>query len=242
MAKFDQIHPNVKKTYKCNQCGFSSNAPSMLKKHMRVHSGEKPFVCSQCNFSCTEAGSLKVHLRIHPGDKPCSCKQCHYSCTTASYLKRHVLTHSGEKALSCTQCTSSFTQSCLLKRHMSRQHSEEKHFICDQITIQVKNHSVATSVHLLSKRALTLNGIYQHIQGRSNSSVISATIHTTELVISREKPFVCKQCNFTCKHLSSLRTHMFLHTGEEPYACKKCNYSCKQSGHLSRHMEKFHTT
>ena len=203
---------------------------------MRVHSREKPFVCSQCNYSCTEAGSLKVHLRIHPGDKPCSCKQCHYSCTTASYLKRHVLTHSVEKALSCTQCTSSFTQSCLLKRHMSRQHSEEKHFICDQCNyscneagylklytcsyIQVKNHSVATSVHLLSKRALTLNGIYQHIQGRSNSSVISATIHTTELVISREKPFVCKQCNFTCKHLSSLRTHMFSHTGEEPYAAR----------------------
>ena len=90
--------------------------------------------------------------------------------------------------------------------------------------------------------SLTLNGIYQHIQGRSNSSVISATIHTTELVISREKPFVCKHCNFTCKHLSSLRTHMFSHTGKEPYACKKCNYSCKQSGHLSRHMEKFHTT
>ena len=108
--------------------------------------------------------------------------------------------------------------------------------------IQMKNHSVATSVNLLSKRVLTLNGIYRHIQGRSNSSVISATIHTTELVISREKPFVCKQCNFTCKHLSSLRTHMFSHTGKEPYACKKCNYSCKQSGHLKRHMEKFHTT
>ena len=108
--------------------------------------------------------------------------------------------------------------------------------------IQVKNHSVATSVNLLSKRVLTLNGIYRHIQGRSNSSVISATIHTTELVISREKPFVCKHCNFTCKHLSSLKTHMFSHTGEEPYACKKCNYTSKQSSHLKRYVEKFHTT
>ena len=50
MAKFDQIHPNVKKTYKCNQCGFSSNAPSMLKNHMRVHSGEEPGICHGGNL------------------------------------------------------------------------------------------------------------------------------------------------------------------------------------------------
>ena len=177
--------------------------------------------------------------------------------TTASYFKRHVLTHSGETALICTQYTSSFTQSCLLKRHLTD--SIQRRSISSVISatihatklvisrytcsyIQVRNHSIATNVHLLSKRALTLNCIFQHIQGRSNSSVISATIHTTELVISREKPFVCKHCNFTCKHLSSLRTHIFSHTGKELYACKKCNYSCKQSGHLKRHMEKFHTT
>ena len=120
--------------------------------------------------------------------------------TTASYFKRHVLTHSGETALICTQYTSSFTQSCLLKRHLTD--SIQRRSISSVISatihatklvisrytcsyIQVKNHSVATSVNLLSKRALTLNDIYQHIQGGSNSSVISATIHVTELVISR---------------------------------------------------------
>ena len=40
MAKVDQIHPDVKKNYNCNQCGYSSTKLSYLKTHMWVHSGE----------------------------------------------------------------------------------------------------------------------------------------------------------------------------------------------------------
>ena len=53
-----------KKSYNCNQCGFSCNIPSRLKTHMRVHSGEKPFVCSKCNHSCNQAGRLRIHVLI----------------------------------------------------------------------------------------------------------------------------------------------------------------------------------
>ena len=84
--KINKLHNDTKKSYNCDQCGFSCNAPSKLKIHMRVHSGEKPFVCSQCNHSCKEASKLKVHMLTHSGEKPYDCKQCDFSCTQAGNL------------------------------------------------------------------------------------------------------------------------------------------------------------
>ena len=99
------------KNHTCNQCSFSCDAPSQLKRHMLVHTGEKPFACSQCKYTYNQARDLRTHMLTHSGEKPYHCKQCEFSCTGARDLKRHILTHSQEKPFNCNQCTSSFTTS-----------------------------------------------------------------------------------------------------------------------------------
>ena len=81
----------------CGQCGYSTISTTDLKKHMLIHSGEKPFNCTQCNFSCTQAGSLKTHMLTHSGEKPFTCTQCDFSCRSTDNLRRHLLVHSGKK-------------------------------------------------------------------------------------------------------------------------------------------------
>lgn len=34
----------------CDQCGIRCKKPSMLKKHLRTHSNDRPYACSHCNF------------------------------------------------------------------------------------------------------------------------------------------------------------------------------------------------
>ena len=94
-------HP---KSHSCNQCSYACKKPSKLKRHILVHSGERPFACIQCNYSSKQSADLKRHMFGHSGEKPFSCLQCSYSCTTSSDLKKHIRTHTGEKPFNCFQC------------------------------------------------------------------------------------------------------------------------------------------
>ncbi|XP_064092614.1 zinc finger protein 513-like isoform X24 [Macrobrachium nipponense] len=84
---------NVGKVHQCPHCPYLTMITSNFKKHIRVHTGEKPFACPYCPLRATQLENLKKHVRTHTGEKPYACDKCPFKASKKSTLMNHILSH-----------------------------------------------------------------------------------------------------------------------------------------------------
>ncbi|NXX69694.1 ZEP2 factor, partial [Spizella passerina] len=106
--------------YICPYCNRACAKPSVLKKHIRSHTGERPYPCVPCGFSFKTKSNLYKHRKSHAHAIKAGlyiCPYCNRACAKPSVLKKHIRSHTGERPYPCVPCGFSFKTKSNLYKH-----------------------------------------------------------------------------------------------------------------------------
>lgn len=221
-------------THKCEDCGKKFTHTGNFKRHIRIHTGEKPFSCRDCHKAFSDPAACKAHEKTHSPLKPYCCSTCGKSYRQISLLNLHRKRHTGEARYNCEGCGKLFTTSGNLKRHQLV-HSGEKPYQCDYCD-RAFSDPTAKMRHLethdadkghrcphCDKRFNQIGNLKAHLK-----------IHITD------GPLKCKECGKQFTTSGNLKRHLRVHSGEKPYSCLHCQRAFADPGALQRH-ERIHT-
>lgn len=119
-------HKNVdagKCPYQCHLCGKSFTVSATLQRHMQTH--KTVFQCGTCDREFSHRHHLKRHLIVHTGERPFLCPHCDRTFGLRTTLLTHLRLHTGEKPYKCKHCPLAFRRNYSLKNHMKKAHAIE---------------------------------------------------------------------------------------------------------------------
>lgn len=218
----------------CTICNKHFRGAANLKRHLMVHSGEKPHLCSLCGLRFNRRSRLNEHIqRTHNLVKPYKCALCPKEFSTKHYLQAHIDWHN-QKKVSCTVCGKSFFGECYLKKHKEAVHNPAA-------ARKAKGTAVKRQHRTMIRQPKGPKAM------RNYPCHVCSSIFPDKLLMYRHvksvhadyKRYACKLCDKVFSKPYYLLGHMDRHTNTM-HKCQFCDKSYFGQIYLDRHYAAVH--